>query len=414
MLVKQNLTNKKIDNIEKKVEKELEKLNIKKIFPKNSIIGITAGSRGIKDIVIILKSAINYLESNNFKPKIVVGMGSHGGGTSQGQLEVLNSLGINEKTMGVEILTGEKVKEIGKTDNGLTAYTNENVDRVDGIILINRIKAHTALSEDIQSGLIKKAVVGLGGPLGAKQFHSLKFKNLTKSIKSLGQVVLDNTNIIGGLAILEDAYENTHSIIGLKKEEFFIKEPKLLKKSMNIMPILPFEKIDLLIIQEMGKNFSGTGIDSNIIRRNRIQDSKNDDNSISRIVVLDLTNESHGNANGIGLADFTTEKLVNKIDFKTTYLNIMTSRFIQRGFIPLVFKNDKEAIEKAINSLSLKQKNNSKIVIIPNTLELEYILISKSLKCEAIESNNEIIDDNIKIEFNENDELNIDFKGFRK
>jgi hypothetical protein len=316
--------------------------------------------------------------------------------------------------MGVEILTGEKVKEIGKTDNGLTAYTNENVDRVDGIILINRIKAHTALSEDIQSGLIKKAVVGLGGSLGAKQFHSLKFEDLTKSIKYLGQEILDNTNIIGGLAILEDAYENTHSIIGLKKEQFFIKEPKLLKKSIKIMPTLPFEKIDLLIIQQMGKNFSGTGIDTNIIKRNRIQDSNNDDDSISRIVVLDLTDESHGNANGIGLADFTTEKLVNKIDFKSTYLNIMTSRFIQRGFIPLVFKNDKEAIEKAFHSLSLKQKNNFKMVIIPNTLELEYILISKSLKCEAVESNNEIIDDNIKIEFNENDELNIDFKEFRK
>lgn len=401
MLVRQKFEDLSIENIPLTVTSELEKFNLKGKLPQGAVVGITAGSRGINNIVTILQTAIAYLKDQGFKPCILAAMGSHGDGKAEGQLAVLESLGITEESMQVPILAGSDVIEVGKTASGLSAFINKNVFKTQGVIAINRIKPHTALTGDIQSGLIKKCVVGLGGPSGAKQFHSLGVSQLPSSIREIGTILINNCPIIGGLGIVENAYEHTANIKAIPADQLLIEEPKLFRQAMKLMPKLPFDEWDVLVIGEMGKNYSGTGMDTNVIGRFRVQGEPEPEKpSIRRIVVLDVAEASHGNANGIGLADFTTERLVKKVDFKSTYLNVLTSTFVPRCFIPLTFATDKETIENSIVSLGRSDAKTLRMGIIPNTLYLEYVYVSKALEDEVRKRDDlEIVQDNVDIEF---------------
>jgi hypothetical protein len=379
-LIRQRFPRPRVEDLPSAVRREMEKLDLSSQLPPQATVGITAGSRGINNIVEILKITVDYLKSLQFKPVIIAAMGSHGGGTAEGQREVLDSLGIQEEVLGAPIWTGSEVVEVGVTASGLKAFVNKHVFQTEATIVINRVKSHTALTGDLQSGLTKACVVGLGGPSGAKQFHSLGTKELPRALREIGALVIENSPIIGGMAIIENGYEETAYLQSLLAKDFIQEEPALFRKSRELMPKLPTDRLDILIIEEMGKNFSGTGIDTNIVGRFRVHgDLEPTSPFIRRIVLFDLSEESHGNANGVGLADIVTEKLVQKVDFKATYLNCMTSTFVQRCFIPLKFPTEREAVEMAIASLGKSSPETLRLAIIPNTLHLNTVYVSDAV-----------------------------------
>ncbi|MFZ5754215.1 MAG: hypothetical protein ACOY3J_08225, partial [Bacillota bacterium] len=255
----------------------------------------------------------------------------------------------------------------------------------DGLIVVNRVKCHTAFRAPRESGLLKMMGIGLGRVPGADAIHSIGTEHIGQVILELARVVLAQVKVLGGVAIVENGYEETEGLYGLKPEEFEEQEALLLKKSNSLLPRLPLDKLDLLIVEEMGKNFSGTGMDTNIIGRWRIAGVPEPEKpQIKRLVVLDLSEPSHGNANGIGLADFTTRKLVDKIDFHATYLNCMTTGFLQRGMTPLTMENDRAAIEMALESLKLPDVSQARIMRIKNTLHLDEIWASENLREELL------------------------------
>ncbi len=388
-LAKQTFPRPRVEDIKATVHEELGKLQLQKKFRKGARVAITGGSRGINNIVLIVRTAIEYLKAQGFQPVLVAAMGSHGGGTAEGQREVLTSLGFTPESIQAPVLTGAETVEVGKTASGLTAYINKHVADLDGIVVINRVKLHTALLGDIHSGLTKSCVVGLGGPSGAEQFHSLGIKELPASLRDIGSILIAKMPIVGGLAIIENGYEETAQLVAVEASRFIEQDVKLLQVARELMPSLPTDKLDVLIIEEMGKNYSGSGMDTNVVGRFRIQGEPEPESpAVRRIVVLDLSEASHGNANGIGLADVVTDKLVGKIDLHNTYLNILTTGFAQRGFLPLHFPTEKDAIEMAIKTLGMADVRKLRLMIIPNTLHLEKLYASEALLSELKQRDN--------------------------
>jgi hypothetical protein len=329
-------------------------------------------------------------------------MGSHGGATAEGQLDVLAGYEITEESMGVPIKSSMEVVKIGENKDGIPIYLDKNAVAADHIVIINRVKPHTRFVGEIESGLIKMLLVGLGKDIGAKIYHrAIMKRTFDQIIASALPMVLSKVSVLLGMAIIENAYGNVADIRAIKSEEIIKAEPKLKKESSKLMAKLPFKDIDLLIIDEMGKDISGTGMDINIIGRQQKSmqmpnqsshpggqyrsgghDSGqilNDDIRIARIFVRDLTPKSHGNACGIGLADFTTRRFVDKIDSQKTYINCLTGLRPEGAKIPMTFDYDKDAIDAGISTCGAEENtNNVKIVWIKNTLDLEKVMISEA------------------------------------
>jgi hypothetical protein len=362
---------------------ELVSMGLDKKIAKGSRIGITAGSRGIQNLIPILRTAVDFVKGLGAEPFLLAAMGSHGGGTEKGQKEILDSLGITEEALGAKVLTCADCEVISHTSGGLPVFIVKSALTLDGIIIVNRVKTHTSFKARVESGLIKKLVVGLGGPMGAQQFHSFGQEELQHLIVEIGQVILNKLPVLGGLALVENAYEETALVQGVESAGMIEKEAELLLYSKSLMPSLPAENIDLLIIQEMGKNFSGTGVDTNIIGRLRIPGVPDPAKpNITRIAVLDISEESHGNATGVGLADFVTKKLVDKMDRQATYLNVLTSTFVIRAAIPMYFDTEEKLMEAALYSMCNIPVDKLKVMIIPNTLYLTECLVSEAVVTE--------------------------------
>jgi hypothetical protein len=254
---------------------------------------------------------------------------------------------------------------------------------MDGILVINRVKTHTSFKGYVESGLTKKMVVGLGGPKGARQFHGFGAEELPRLLVEIGTVLLAKLPVLGALAVIENAYEETALIAGVARDGLIQREAELLDYSKTLLPALPVDQVDLLIVQELGKNFSGTGMDTNIIGRIRIEGVPEPAlPAISRVAVLDLSEASHGNASGIGLADFITQKIVDKIDKKITYLNCLTSTFVIRAAIPMYFDTEEQLLEAAAMSLGAIAPEQMRIIVIPNTLFLSECYVSEALARE--------------------------------
>jgi len=347
-------------------------------------VGITVGSRGIQNLLLILETAIACVRERGATPVLLSAMGSHGGGTKAGQKEVLDSLGITQERLGAKLILCDRGREIGVTSTGLTAYMLEHAWEVDAIIPVNRIKTHTSFKGEVESGLIKKLVVGLGGPPGATQFHNMGNADLLgPMLMDIGRIILAKMPVVGGIAIIENGYEETAKITAVQPDEMIETERELLLYSKELMPSLPAERIDGLVVEEMGKNYSGTGIDTNIIGRVRIQGQAETPPPVIRyIAVFDLSEASHGNATGVGLADFVTRKLVDKIDRKATYLNCLTTTFVTRGFIPMYFDTEKETLDTMMQCLRQTPLDELRLVFIPNTLFLSECYVSEALAGE--------------------------------
>jgi hypothetical protein len=401
--VKQHFPSCKIDDVEKEVVLQLGRL--KRFIHKDMTIAITAGSRGINNISLILKTIVNVLKSMGANPFIVSAMGSHGEGTVRGQKFILEQLGITESSVNAPLRITDKAVEIDTTSNGHILYTDAEAFKADGILVVNRIKPHTAFEGKIGSGLFKMMTVGLGKIPGATQVHKLGFTGMYPAIIDMGRLALKKLNIIGGLAIIENGYEETKKIELIMPQEMEEKEQQLYSIAAGLLPRLPVKKLDLLIVDEMGKNFSGTGMDTNVIGRWKIPNFNEPDYySIKRIVVLDLSNASGGNANGIGLADFTTSRLVYKIDWNATLTNIQTTGFWSRAFCPPFFKTDLETVRWAIRSLGLPHGSQISAVRIRNTLHLDKLWLTPNIL--QIATNCEQIGDPKPVAFNNDGRIN--------
>ncbi len=372
--IRQKFPARKLEDVAKALTVELGGLSLGDILKPGDTVAVTAGSRGIANIDIILQKLIEYLKYMGARPFIVPAMGSHGGATAQGQLKLLAHYGITEASMGVPIRSSMNVVKIATSPFGFPVYMDKYATEANHIVLVNRIKPHTRFSGKIESGVIKMLLVGLGKHQGASLYHrailDYSFDDMAFNIVP---VVLQRLSVLFGLAIIENTFGETTELRVLRPEEFLEEEPKLLLKAYELTAKLPVGNIDLLIVDEMGKDISGTGMDTTVIGKK--------DNSaikIKRIFVRDLTDKSNGNACGIGLADFTTRRLVNKINLKDTYVNCITGLRPEGAKIPIAFDTDKEAIEQALGTLGIIEPHEARIVRIKNTREMEILHVSES------------------------------------
>lgn len=365
------------------VRQELERLGIHGMVRPGARIAITAGSRGIRNNVPMLRAVADSVRRAGGEPFIVGAMGSHGGGTADGQMAVLESLGVTEAAMGCPVLASAEVVELGRTAEGLGVYCDANAYHSDGIILLNRVKPHTSFTGSHESGLMKIAAIGLGKAPGATQIHGRGAARMADSILSVARVLLMKAPIIAGIGVVENGFEETARVVAFRPDELEAGEAGLLAVARRFSPRLPMTELDLLVVEAMGKDYSGTGIDTNVIGRMRMFGVDEPASPrIARIAVLDLTDASHGNATGIGLADVTTARLEAKVDRHATYLNCITSTNVQRAFLPIVAPTDREAVTLALRSLGLADAAHARVARIPNTLELERLWVSEPVAAE--------------------------------
>jgi len=390
--IKQNFDRTKIDNLSEYIHQSFKKSDLKNRIKSGDKIGITVGSRGITNIKLIVKEIISELKNLNALPFILPAMGSHGGANSEGQKGVLASYGITEREMGVPIMASMDVIQIGKVENKIPIYFSKVAMEADGIIALNRVKMHTDFKSNlVESGMSKILAIGLGKAEGASSIHFLGVYGLKNVIPQAAELIITKAPIIQGIGILENSYDQTMKISFVSPEDIIKVDSELLKISKEVMPVLPIDNLDIVITQEIGKNISGTGFDTNIIGRLDINGEKEIAKpEIKRLLVFDITEESHGNALGIGLADITTRHLVDKINYKDMYANTITSTFLNRAKIPITTDSEKEAVEIAVKTCWRLEQSDLKLLIMKNTLDLEYLYVSKAVWDE--------IKDNEKIE----------------
>jgi len=377
-----------LENIGKRVDELLDQFELSKKVKKGERIGLTAGSRGIKDNLKVLKAIVSHLKDLGAAPFLVPCMGSHGGATAEGQLEMLESLGITEKSIGAPILSSTEVQEIGQTKFGTPVLVDKNLYGADKIIVVNRIKPHTDFEGEIESGLVKMMVIGMAKPKGALMVHRMTIRHGFPAILAeVAPIILKRLPIFFGMGIIENPYDETAFIELVRPEELIEREKSLLRKAKELVPFLPFREIDVLIVDEMGKNISGVGMDTNVIGRNLfIGGTKSNKPKITRIFVRDLTEVSHGNATGIGMADYTTKRLVDKIDYPATCINSTTGMSPENGRVPIFYETDREALSIAHLNSGVFDPQDLRILWIKNTLELEYLYASQAF-LEEVKSN---------------------------
>ena len=333
-------------------------------------IALTAGSRKIANAPAILKAAGEALKEAGANPFVIAAMGSHGGGTQDGQIEVLEELGITEETTDMQIVAWNSWTDYGYTETPF----NDAAAQADGIVLFNRVKPHTSFHGDIESGLCKMLVIGLGGPIGAKAVHALELTAISPEIKRRAQLLAGELPLLAGIAVVEDENDMLMDMRLCAGHEIVTTDRELLHIAKDNMPHIPVAKADILVVKEIGKCFSGTGMDTNIISRLRIQGAAEPPERFSRIIALRLAEAAGGNGYGIGLADFTTAECEQAIDRRPMYLNALTSGFTMRAMLPIICTNDEEALLAAAKSLGM-HISQANIVIIKNTLDLSTIAI---------------------------------------
>lgn len=379
------------EDIHSVIFNKLEQEKFVNVIKPGMRVAITAGSRGISNIALIIHSLVEWVKSKGGDPFIVPAMGSHGGATAEGQLEVLHGYGITEEYLGCPILSSMETVHIGDTCEGHHVRIDKNAYEADGIIVAGRIKPHTGFRGPYESGIMKMMTIGLGKQEGAEVCHATGFGEMGHLVPLFGNVILEKANILMGFAIIENAYDETCVLEPLAVDEIPSREPELLNKARDLMPRILFDSVDVLVIDKIGKNFSGDGHDPNISGR-FITPYATGGIESQRMVVLDLSDESHGNACGVGLADIITQRLKDKIDLEMTYPNVITSTVLKAANIPVTVDNDVDAIKLAIRTCTKGDRTNPKIVRIPNTLHIEHILISEALLEKAKENPNIVVE----------------------
>ncbi|MBJ2357674.1 DUF362 domain-containing protein [Sphaerochaeta sp. S2] len=361
------------------LETKLEKLwNEKQILiHKGDRIAITGGSRGVAEYQRIMRKTVSLVKQSGGIPFIVPAMGSHGGATAEGQRGVLEKLGITQEAVGAPIISSMEVEEVGKTELGHPVYIDKHALSADGIILLNRVKSHTSIREKYQSGLMKMLAIGLAKHIGAAATHSLGVPYLGPNMVRVAKVAFEKLNIIAGISIIENGYEELADIYVSRKNDILTTEPEILKRAISMIPSIPVPAIDVLIVFELGKDISGTGMDPAVIGR-PINRGPHEGPHVEVLGLLRLTEKSSGNASGCGMADFITRKLKESIDEESTIVNSLTGMHPEIARIPAALQNDELIFKACMKAAGLFAQQNPRLVIIKNTKALNTIYLSRA------------------------------------
>ncbi len=351
-------------------------------------VAVGAGSRGVTNLPAIVRTVVEEIRALGAHPFVFPAMGSHGGATAPGQIEMLASLGVTPESVGAEILATMEVKQIGKLPDGPPLYQDVNAAAADATFLVNRIKPHTDFHGQLESGLAKMTVIGMGKDTGAQAMHLYGGRGFIRFLAPAARIYAANTNLVGGLALIENAFGETAEAHALDVSEIGTAvETALLEKARGLMPRLPFDAVDILVIKEIGKNFSGTGMDTNVVGRIMIpRTPETHQPDVAVIAVLNIAEESHGNAAGIGLGNVTTLRAVNRIDWVATYTNSVTSGIfgMQRVNVPITMADDRRALEVALRCCG-EPPEQARWVWINNTSKLRRLWVSPNLRA-AVEA----------------------------
>lgn len=387
LVVEQHFDAPRVDDIPAAVRRALERSGLLNRVQPGASVAVGVGSRGVRNIAIIARAVVDCLHEAGAKPFVFPAMGSHGGATAEGQRGILAELGVTEETVGAEIRSSMEVRQIGQIPGGPALYQDANAAAADCALLINRVKPHTDFRSHIESGLAKMAVIGMGKQHGASVIHAYGGAGFQRFLEPAARIYEANTNLIGGIAVIENACDETAEIHGLLASEIGAqREAELLVRAKSLMASLPFPEIDVLVVRHLGKNISGTGMDTNIIGRLMIprQPEHFGDIDIAVIALLDITPQSHGNAAGIGLANVMTARLLKKIDWAATYTNSVTSGIfgMQRVNMPITMADDRRALEVAMRGCARKPEE-TRIVFIRDTLSVDRLWVSPNMRAQV-------------------------------
>ena len=405
--VRQLFDDTRVDDIPKAIEEQFNKPEIAKTIKQDASIAITAGSRGIANIPVIIREVVRNVKRLGGKPFVIPAMGSHGGATAAGQKEMLEGLGVTEEFVGAPIRSTMETVQIGVNADNKPVLIDAYAAASDGIIVVGRVKPHTAFRGDYESGLYKMMAIGLGKQKGAEVCHAEGFGRMAHNVVAFGNTILNNAPILFGLAILENAFDDTAIIEAVAREAIPTREPELLDKARKLMPAIGIQDIDILVVDKIGKNYSGDGMDPNITATYCTPYASGGP-VVQRYVVLDLSDETHGNAMGAGMAEIGTKRMFDKIDFDAAYPNALTCTVLIGAKIPVIMKNDKTAIQAAIFTCVDIDKDNPRIVRIANTSHIETIIVSEALADEvAANPSLELLEPFGEVEFDLEGNLNI-------
>lgn len=372
----------KVEDVPAEVRRQWLNSKVAKRIKPGDRIAVGCGSRGIRHIGLIVKTTVQALQELGAKPFVVAAMGSHGGADSKGQRELLASYQIDEKHLGVPVKTDMDSQQIGINSWGDPVWWDRNALAADGVVTVSRIKPHTDYRGLYESGIVKMCVIGFGKREGASQHHRWGWKGLKEMMVESMKVILEKTPFLGGLGILENANEETAELRVVDRDELLEVEPQLLARSRDLMGKIPFDELDVLVIGEIGKNYSGAGIDPNVVGRLLIEaapELETNKPKITRMCCLDLSPESHGNGTGVGIADLTTDRLLASIDPIPFRMNNLTARFLWRSKLPFSFPTDREVIEQSVDTCWQPIAERLKLAVIANTLEVSELWVSKAL-----------------------------------
>ncbi|MCQ4637427.1 lactate racemase domain-containing protein [Anaerovorax odorimutans] len=378
--VTQLFPNNKLKDIREKVKSEIQKEAIRKRILPGQKIALLVGSRGISNLDIIVRQTIDSLLLLGAEPFIIPAMGSHGGGIAEEQKKILQGYGIGEKEMDVPVIAAMDTKIIGETPDGVPVHIDKNAFGADGIVPVGRVKVHTDFDGPIESGLCKMLAIGGGKHNGCSRLHQEGFDRFSKLIPQVAAVMLEKLNIPFGVAIIENGHEETYDVEAVPGDCIMEREPQLLEISKKLMPRLQFDQIDVLIVEQIGKDITGAGMDPNITGRRSVGKIENFDGpDIKRILVLGLSAGTHNNATGCGVADFITEEAYRQMEFSSTYTNCIASGNPEAGRIPVIVKDEEEGLRAAIQTCSGIDVNDAKVVKIQDTLHLTEIQVSENM-----------------------------------
>jgi hypothetical protein len=386
--IRQKFKTPKLDDIPQKIKSRIKYLGLEKKVTRGQTVAVACSSRGINNYSTIVETVVSSLKQIGLTPFIVPAMGSHGAATALGQQRVLEHLGITEKEMGVPIRSSLDVVRIGETAENIPVYLDKLAARADHIVLVNRIKKHTEFEHEFESGLLKLMAIGLGKQKGAATYHEAMLTyGYPRVIFNVAREVLRYSNVLFGVGVVENGYNQTADIDICPPENIKNMEIDLLKIAKKLTPILPFDQADILIVDEMGKDISGTGFDTKVVGRIGLPLIAKEPESprIKRILICDLTANSEGNAVGVGIADMITQRLLDKIDMDALNINTITGVCPEMGKIPLTLKNDREAIRTAIKCVGLVPLEQLKIMRIKNTSLISDVDISQGYENELLQ-----------------------------
>lgn len=398
--IRQLFDSRAIEDVGNAIEEEFSLLDLSERVRSGQRVAVAVGSRGIDRLPEIVAAVVKSLRALRLEPFILPAMGSHGQGTAEGQTILLNELGVNEAAVGAPVCSSMEVNSLGHIDSGAEVFVSRDAVEADHLVVIGRIKPHTAFRADVESGLCKMLAVGCGKHAGAAQMH--KF-GLGASIVPAAKLIAGHVSILCGLAIVENSLDRAHLVKLALPDEFSAVDQKCLKLARELLPVIPLNDLDILIIDEMGKNISGAGIDPNIVGFWRREGGPRTPD-YRTLIVLDITAQSHGNALGIGMADLTTRRVMDMIDLKATYTNALASGIWSGARLPIALENDRQVIETAISRVP--DLNRIRMARIINTLHLETFWATQPLLSELQETGAVSIDNKpLELDFDKSKRL---------